>query len=261
MDHVGAERRAAESVGAVRVVVELDLERDQPVFAQIHGLDRHALLEIPEMQAATVFQMADLFEVEARHEGVGGRPFRADHHVVAGLVPEIVAERDVAHRVFPAADDLEILVEMQIAARRLALGIAQEGNDDLGPQAMHRMRAGEISLPLDVGAVDDLVQSRRAGIGRRVHHVDVVRSDPGHQQVLARHRGVVVAGGTGVPAHVVQLVPDPRHLEPVDHLAVGRAFGIGVDRRQIVGFLDARPGVDRDGVEQLFARRLDRFGR
>ena len=47
------------------------------------------------------------------------------------VVPEVVTERDVAHGFFPAADNLEVLVQVQIPARRLALGVTEEGNDDL----------------------------------------------------------------------------------------------------------------------------------
>ena len=140
VDDVGRQRRAAEAVGAVRVVVEPHLQRDQPVLSQIEGLFRFLLLEIPEMDAAAIFQMPDLFQIKPRHEGVGRRPFRRRHDIVAGLVPEIITERDVAHRVFPASDDVEILVQMQIAAGGLSLGIAKHRDDDLGAQAMHRMR-------------------------------------------------------------------------------------------------------------------------
>ena len=59
---------------------------------------------------------------------------------------------------------------------------------------------------------------------------------------------------------MVKLVADARHLEPVDHLAVARAGGIGVDRAQIVRLLDAGAGVDGDGVEQRLARRPHRLG-
>ena len=256
MNHVGAQRRAAESMRAVRVVVEFDLQRDQPVFPEVLRLDRYAFLEIPEMQAAAVLQVAHLLQVEARHEGVRRGPLGGHHHVVARLVPEVIAEGDVAHGVFPPPDDLEVLVEVEITPRRLALRITQERNDDLGSQAMHRVRAGQVRSGLDLGPFNHLVQARRTRVGGGVDDMDVVRPHPRHQQIFARHRGIVMTGRTGVPAHVVQLVPDPGHLEPVDHPGIGRAVRIRVHRRQVVRHLNTRPGVDRDGIKQLFPRRL-----
>ena len=112
-------------MGAVRIMVEPDLERDQTVLAEIEGLLRLAFFKIPQMDTATVFQVADLLEIESRHEGVWRRPFRGRHHIVAWLIPEIISKRDVAHRIFPASHNLEIAVQMEIAARRFASGVAK----------------------------------------------------------------------------------------------------------------------------------------
>ena len=143
VDDVGGERGAAEAVRACRIVVEAHFERNQPVLAEIERLLRRALLEIPQMDAAPILQMADLLEVEAGHEGVGGGPFRGSHHIVARLVPEIVAERDVAHRGLPAPDDVEVPIKVQIAARGLALGVAEHRYDDLGAEAVDGVRRAE----------------------------------------------------------------------------------------------------------------------
>ena len=132
VDDVRRERRAAETVRRIRVVVEAHLQGDQAVFAQIEGLLRFLFLKVPQVDAATVFQVANLFQIEARHECVGGGPFRRGHDIVARLVPEVIGEGDVAHGVFPAAHDLKIFVEMQETARRVSLSIAEHGDDDLG---------------------------------------------------------------------------------------------------------------------------------
>ncbi len=179
VDDVRAQRGAAEAMRAVGVVVELDLERHQPVFAEVHGLYGLAFLEIPNVEAATVLEMAHLLEVEARHEGVRRRPFRADHHVVARLIPEVVAERDVAHRVLPAPHDLEVFVDVEVTAGSFAPCVTEEGDDDLRAQAVNGVWPREVGLRFDLVPVDDRVQRRRLRVGRRVHDVDVVRTHSG----------------------------------------------------------------------------------
>ena len=118
-----------------------------------------------------------------------------------------------------------------------------------------------LAFPLISTPVDHLVQARRVRVGTGVDNVDVVRPNTRHQQVFARHRRVAMTGGTGVPAHMMQLIPNPRHLQPMDHLGIGRTFRIRVYRRQIVRFLYPRPRVYRDGIKQLFTWRLDRLRR
>src|SRR6185436_9490495 len=62
-------------------------------------------------------------------------------------------------------------------------------------------------------------------------------------------------------ARVMQLVTDARHLQPADHLAVGGALRVRVDRRQVVRLLDPGADIERDRVEDLLARSLHRLGR
>ena len=238
-----------------------DLQRDQAVLAQIHRVIDPLLLKVPEMDLATVFQMTDLLEVETRHEGVRRRPFTRDHDVVARLVPEVIVELHPAQVVLPAPDDLEVLIQMEKPAGGLALGVAEHRDDDVGTQAMHRMRRGEVGPLLDLGARDHLVQSGIPGIGRAVHDMQVGAAHARQDQIAPLFGGIVMTGRTGVPSHVVQLVADARHLQPADDLGVGGACRIGVDRGQIVWLLDAGADVERNRVKQLFARRLHRLGR
>src|SRR3712207_7152354 len=55
-------------------------------------------------------------------------------------------------------------------------------------------------------------------------------------------------------SHVVKLVADSRHLQPADDLAVGGALRVRVDRREVVGFLDAGADVEGNRVKDFFAR-------
>src|SRR4029078_206147 len=260
MDDIGRKCGSDKAMAAVGIVMEPDLQRDQTVLAKVETLLWFLFLEIPEMDFAAVFEMADLLKIETRHEVIGRGPFRGDHHIVARLIPEVVAEFDSAHRAFPAADDLEILVEMQIAAGRIALRTAQHGDDDLGAEAMHGMRCGKIGLGLDLTAFDDFEQRRATGIGASVDNVEVGRAHAGHDQIFPFHPGIAVAGRARIPAHVVKLIPDTRHLETRNHLAVGRTPRIRIYGAQIVRLLDARAGIYCNRIEQFFARRLHRFG-
>src|SRR6185312_7902980 len=83
----------------------------------------------------------------------------------------------------------------------------------------------------------------------------------GHDQIAPLLGRIAMARRARVPARVMQLVADARHLQPADHLAVGGALRIRVDGRQVVGLLDAGAHIERDRVEELLARRLDRLGR
>ena len=201
------------------------------------------------MDLAPVFQVTNLLEVEARHEGVRRRPFARDHDVVARLVPEVIVELHAAQVVLPAPDDLEVFIQMQKAAGSLAPGVAEHRDDDVGAQTMHRMRRGEIGLFLDLGARDHLVQPGIFGIGGAVHDMQIGAAHAGHDQIAPLLGGIVVTGGAGVPSHMVQFIADARHLQPADDLRVGRTCRIGVDRRQVVRLLDAGADVKRDRIE------------
>lgn len=89
---------------------------------------------------------------------------------------------------------------------------------------MHRVGAGKVGSGLDLGPVDHLVQSWHARVGGGVDQMNVVRSHAGQQQIVARHRPIVKSGRTGVPAHVVQFIPDAGHLKTADHLGIGGAY-------------------------------------
>ena len=49
-------------------------QRHQTVFTKIECLLWLFLLEIPQMDAPAIFQMADFFQIKARHEGVWRSP-------------------------------------------------------------------------------------------------------------------------------------------------------------------------------------------
>ena len=71
MNYVGAHHRAAEAMHTVGVVVEVDLQRDEAVPAQLHRLDRPTLLVVPNVQAAAVFQKATSLRSKPGTKGLG----------------------------------------------------------------------------------------------------------------------------------------------------------------------------------------------
>ena len=142
-----------------------------------------------------------------------------------------------------------------------AARVAEHRDDDVGAEAVHGVRRRQVGLGLDLGALDHLVQARRLRVDAAVDDVQVRRADTGHDQVAPLLGRIVMARRAGVPADVMQLVADARHLQPADDLAVGGAVRVRVDGRQVVRLLDAGADVEGDGVEDLFARRLHRLGR
>ena len=160
VNDVGREGGADEAMARIRVVMETDFQRHQSVLAQVHRPLDALPLEIPEVDFAAVLELADLLEVEARHEGVRRRPFGRDHHVVARLVPEVIVEFHAAQVVLPSPDDVEVLVQVQEAAGRVSPRVAEHRDDDVGAEAVHGVRGRQIGPGLDLGARDHLVQAR-----------------------------------------------------------------------------------------------------
>src|SRR4029078_9616813 len=134
---------------------------------------RLLLFKIPEMDLPAIFQMANLFQVKTGHEGIGSGPLRTDHYVVSRLVPEIITKLDTAHGVFPTADNLELLAELQIAAGGIALGVTKHGNDDAGAEAMHRVWRRQVGPSFDFSAVYHLEQCRAARIGTAIDNMQI----------------------------------------------------------------------------------------
>ena len=65
--------------------------------------------------------------------------------------------------------------------------------------------------------------------------VTIICDDEREDEARAIAEVCVERGAAGVPAEVVELVADVGHVEPVQHLAVGRRAGVQVDHRQRVG--------------------------
>ena len=120
--------------------------------------------------------------------------------------------------------------------------------------------ADKLVLRLDLRALYDLEQGRIAGIGAAIDNMQIGRAHTGHDQIFPLHARIAMARRARVPAHMMKLIANTRHLQTRNHLAVGRTLRVGIDGAQIVRLLNARAGVNGDRIEQLFARCLHRLG-
>ena len=99
------------------------LQWNQSVLAKIYSVLDCLFFEIPEVNFAAIFEVADLFQIKAGHECIGCSPFAGHHDVMTGLIPEVIVELHATQIIFPSADDFEILVQVQKATGRIAFRI------------------------------------------------------------------------------------------------------------------------------------------
>jgi len=140
------------------------------------------------------------------------------------------------------------VVEQEDPARAVARGVAERADvDPVGP-AVDRVRAAVAGLAGDLVGLDHLHEAGRARVVLDVEDVDARGAQTGHQQMAAldvRMRRPGAEGGrAGVPAEVVQLVADARHLDPADELPVRRRALLEVEHGDRVGrAIAVRAGV------------------
>ena len=110
MNDIRAERCATKSVRTVRIMMKFYLKRDQPILTEIETLNRFPFLKIPKMQLTPIFEISNFFQIKTRHKRIWRCPFRTNHHIMARLVPKIIAKFNISHGIFPTANNFEILV-------------------------------------------------------------------------------------------------------------------------------------------------------
>ena len=123
--HVATECGPNEAVGAVRIMMEAHLQRDQSFLTQINTLNELMLLPVPEVQVVTVLPNCDIIQIEAFGIGVRRCPFTADHHIVARLVPEVIVVVHALVFVFPTTSYVELLVKQQETTGSVALLVTE----------------------------------------------------------------------------------------------------------------------------------------
>ena len=147
---VARQCRADEALLRVGIVEPADLEREQPLLAEIQRLHQASFREIPEMEPAPVAAGGHVVDVEARLVGVRLAELRRGQHVLSWLIPEVVAEVGRRAALLPAPLHLEgPRVEDREAAGAAPVPIPEHAHDDV--VARHAMdRVGpRVTRPLE----------------------------------------------------------------------------------------------------------------
>ena len=181
----GREGGADEALVGLGVVLPADLERDEPVCAEVDRLLELAPLEVPEVEPLSVAAGLDVGEVEAGLVGVRGAELARDERVLARLVPEVVVHRRPRSAVLPAALDLERLrVDDCEAAGGVAVGVAEHRDDDvLAGHAVRGVRSRVAGRTHELVRLDHLLDPRPQRVVGDVDHVDPRGAKTGDDQV------------------------------------------------------------------------------
>ena len=164
-------------------------------------------------------------------------PLGGDHHVVVGLVPEVISVLSLvllAGGVRPHRLERLSVQQDEAPLAVLARPVSEGGDHDVAVRQTVSRVGSAHSLGMHLPRLDHLVQSGVARISLHVHDVDPVGPEAGHDEPGPGGAGVVVAGAAGVPAGVVELVTNVGHVEPGDDLGVGGTVGIDVNSGHIV---------------------------
>ncbi len=101
-------------------------EHQLVLFAEVDLLLVLALVEVPEVQPASIFAAEQDLRDEPVLERIGGSPFARHHGVVTEMPPEIIGQLLGTAVHLPLAENIEALgIEQEDAAGRLALGVAE----------------------------------------------------------------------------------------------------------------------------------------
>ena len=237
------------------------LEHELMVAAQIDFLQVLALVQVPEVQPASVLAAEQDFGNQTVLEGIRCSPLAGHHRVVAEVPPEIIGQFLGTAIDLPFAEDVEAFgIEQENPAGRLAFGVAESIDVDAFRSAVDRVHPGIAGFLGDLLGLDHLHDLRIARIGLGIEDVQSRRAQARHDEVAPLHvrvRGVrAQARGTRIPTEVMKLVADIRHVDLGNDLRITRGLRVDVDHGYCVRF----PAIRIEGrhIGQAFARRLGR---
>ena len=247
------ERGRGEALLRLRIVEHPDLQWHEPLVAEVDRLLELARAELPEVEPPPVAPLGDVLGIEARLVRVGLAELGGHEHVLARLVPEVVAELRPGAAVLPAALDLErARIEAGEAARGVAVGVAEHREDDVVTgHAVDRVRARVSGRARDLLGLDHVLDPRTARVVGHVEHVDARRAEARHHEMRAV--GPVARRAAAVPAEVVQLVAGVGHRRLVNDPPI-----LGIDHGEEVGCPHAGALVHAGDVQELLGRRAHR---
>ena len=139
----------------------------------------------------------------------------------------------------------------------VAVGAAEGRHVDGVGAAVDRVGPGVARAALELLGLDRLDDLGAARVGLDVDDVHPRRAQPGNEQIATldvgtRRRGAQ-SGAARVPAEVVELVADVRHLERGDDVSVLRRLRVEIDHPECVGPVGLA-GIDQGHVSQALSR-------
>jgi hypothetical protein len=243
------------------------LEDHLVLGAEVDLLQVAPLVHVPDVQGVAVLVGQQQVALQALLDHLRGPPRARDERVVVDVPPEVVGELLRAAVLLPRALEGEVVVvHEEQPARPAAVGGAEGAHvQPVGP-AVRGVRARVARLARELVRLDDLDDLRGERVVLDVDDVDPRRAQPGDDEVAAldvRHRRPRAQRARArVPAEVVQLVADVRHVEAADGPPVGRRLRVDVDHRDRVRLAVAvRADVQRRDVRDLLGRAGDGLGR
>ena len=140
-----------------------------------------------------IFTIGNIFEIKAGLKSIRCCPFGRNHHIMAWLIPEIIAEIHACCIIFPTPDNIEILIKMQITAGSFTIGITQHRNNNICAQTMHRMRGRQIGFLLNFFTVNGFKQGRFTWISSRINNIEIRCPHTRYDQIASFHIAIVIA--------------------------------------------------------------------
>jgi hypothetical protein len=150
-----------------------ELEDELIVGTEVDFLQVLALMQVPEMQAASVLGAEQNLRHQPVLHGIGRAPLARHQRVVAEMPKRVVSEtlRPTIH--LPAAEHVEAFgVHQEDAARRFAFRVAERRDINAVGPAMHRVRAAIARGLDDLFRLDHPRDGRLSGVGLDVDDVD-----------------------------------------------------------------------------------------
>ncbi len=168
------------------------LEHELMVAAQIDFLQMLALVQVPEVQPASVLAAEQDFGNQTVFERIRRSPFAGHHRVVAEVPPEIIGQLLGTAIDLPFAEDVEAfgIEQENPAGPALAFGIAESIGVDAFRSAVDGVHPGIAGFLGDLLGLDHLHDLRITRIGFGIEDVQSRRAQARHDEVAPLHMRV-----------------------------------------------------------------------